>query len=319
MPRPLRPLPAIHLDTDIGGDIDDLCALALVLAWPGAELAAVTTVSDDGGRRAGYARHALELAGRADVPVAAGADVSLGCYSPVPGFPGRERAYWPDPVPPAPGAHDAALDLLERSIARGAVVAAVGPYTNLALLEQRSPGVLRDARLCLMGGHALPSREGFPRWDYREDWNIQVDYESARRVFESSSPTLVPLSATGETWLGRAHLPALARSASKLARLIARQAEAFAEDEKEKALYGRECAGLPDDFINFQHDPLACAVALGWDEGVELREVPLKYEVVGGALRQRVEEGGRMTRVLSKVDGGRFSQFWLDLVAGAGR
>jgi inosine-uridine nucleoside N-ribohydrolase len=56
----------------IGADIDDLCALALVLAWPGAELTAVTTVSDDGGRRAGYARHALALAGRPDLPVAAG-------------------------------------------------------------------------------------------------------------------------------------------------------------------------------------------------------------------------------------------------------
>ena len=79
MPRTL-----IHLDTDIGGDTDDLCALALVLAWPGAEPLAVTTVSDDGGRRAGYARYAHGLAGRAGVPVAAGADISLGCYSPTP-------------------------------------------------------------------------------------------------------------------------------------------------------------------------------------------------------------------------------------------
>ena len=24
----------IHLDTDLGGDIDDLCALAMLLKWP---------------------------------------------------------------------------------------------------------------------------------------------------------------------------------------------------------------------------------------------------------------------------------------------
>ena len=48
----------IHIDTDAGGDIDDLCALAMVLAWPDAELVGVTTNSDDGGRRAGYARYA---------------------------------------------------------------------------------------------------------------------------------------------------------------------------------------------------------------------------------------------------------------------
>jgi inosine-uridine nucleoside N-ribohydrolase len=78
----------LHLDTDIGGDIDDLCALAMVLNWPDIELVAVTTVSDDQGKRAGYGRYALALAGRENIPVAAGADVSLGCYGRwQPGFP----------------------------------------------------------------------------------------------------------------------------------------------------------------------------------------------------------------------------------------
>jgi hypothetical protein len=27
---------------------------------------------------------------------------------------------------------------------------------------------------------------------------------------------------------------------------------------------GRAHAGLPDDIVNFHHDPLTCAVALGW-------------------------------------------------------
>ena len=53
----------LHVDTDIGGDIDDLCALALVLRWPGAELVGVTTVAEHAGRRAGYVRRVLELAG----------------------------------------------------------------------------------------------------------------------------------------------------------------------------------------------------------------------------------------------------------------
>ena len=307
-------MPKIHLDTDIGGDTDDLCALALVLAWPGAELLAVTTVSDDGGRRAGYARYALSVAGRADVPVAAGADISLGCYTPTPGFPERDEAYWPEPVPPAPTPHDAALDLLEASIERGATVVAIGPFTNLAFLERRSPGILREARLYLMGSHVPAPREGFPQWDYRDDWNVQVEYASARYVFECSSPTLVPLSATVETWLRHAHLPALWRAASPLARLVARQAEAFAAGEWNKADYGCTYAGLPEDIINFQHDPLACAIALGWDEGVEVSELPLKLEVADGFLRQSIEEGGRATKVVTKVDGARFSEFWLDAV-----
>ena len=87
----------IHLDTDLGGDIDDLCALAMLLKWPGVELIGVTTVAEHQGKRAGYTHYALALAGQDQVPVAAGADVSLGCYRSTPGLPDEAR-YWPEPV-----------------------------------------------------------------------------------------------------------------------------------------------------------------------------------------------------------------------------
>jgi hypothetical protein len=61
------PAVRIHLDTDLGGDPDDACALAMVLGWPGADLVGVTTTTDPGGRRAGYVARCLELAGRRDV------------------------------------------------------------------------------------------------------------------------------------------------------------------------------------------------------------------------------------------------------------
>ena len=70
----------IHIDTDLGGDIDDLCALAMVLAWPDVELVGVTTVAEHGGKRAGYVRYVLDLAGRSDVPVATGAEATHPAY-----------------------------------------------------------------------------------------------------------------------------------------------------------------------------------------------------------------------------------------------
>ena len=149
------------------------------------------------------------------------------------------------------------------------------------------------------------------------DYNVQVDAQSAHLVFQSSSPTLVPLSVTVETWLRRAYLPAL-RRAGPLARLIARQAEAFAEDENNEALHGRVCAGLPDDTINFQHDGLACAIALGWDEGVEISELPVASEIDDGWLCQRVDDRGQPTRIVTRVDGAAFSEFWLGMVARGG-
>ena len=302
----------IHLDTDLGGDIDDLCALAMLLHWPGIELIGVTTVADHQGKRAGYTRYALALASRNQVPVAAGADVSLNCYRSTPGLPDEDR-YWPEPVPATPNPLEEALDLLDKSIREGATIAAVGPYTNLALLEKRSPGILSQAQLYLMGGYIFPPRTGFPAWDGGVDFNVQVDVESANLVFESSHPTLVPLSVTIETFLRRSYLPRLKESGS-LGRLIARQAEAFAKDLNYEVILGQTCEGLPADTINFQHDPLACAIALGWDEGVVIQEIRVRLAIEDGWMQQKITPNGKPTKVVSAVDGAAFSEFWLTVV-----
>jgi purine nucleosidase len=302
----------LHLDTDIGGDIDDLCALVMLLNWPDVDICAVTTNSDDRGRRAGYARYVLDLAGRQDVAVAAGADVSSGYYRIWPGLP-DETIYWPQPVPPHPNALDEALTLLERSVEQGALILAIGAFTNLALLEKRSPGILQNAKVFLMGGYVFPPRPGFPAWDHKMDWNVQVDIQSAQLVLQQSTPTLVPISVTVETALRRTYLPSL-RKSGPLAQLIARQAEAFAMEEKMEERFGRTCPGLPEDILNFLHDPLACAIASGWNEGVESIEILLKTEIEDGWLVQRVDDTGKLTRVVTRIEGNKFSEFWLDTV-----
>jgi inosine-uridine nucleoside N-ribohydrolase len=307
----------LHLDTDIGGDIDDLCALALVLNWPDVELLAVTTNLEDQGVRAGYARYALRLAGRDDVPIAAGADRSLGCFRINPDLPlvPDEEMYWPEPIVPAPSPLNQALYLLERSIEQGAIIAAIGAFTNLALLEKRSPGILSKSKLYLMGGYVFPPREGYPPWGRDMDWNAQVDVQSAQTVIEHSSPTLIPISVTVETSLRRADLSML-RQSGPLSQLIARQAEAFAKKENFEVKYGHRFKGLPEDIINFQHDPLACAIALGWNDGVETSEIPLKSEIKEGWLWQSIDGSGKPTRVVTGVEGDKFNEFWLTMVAG---
>lgn len=308
---------SLHLDTDLGGDIDDLCALAMLLNWPDLNLVGITTVAEHLGKRAGYVQYALGLAGRCDIPVAAGADASLGVYRSWPMLP-DERRYWPEPVTPKAANLDEALSLLESSIEKGAIVAAIGPYTNLALLERRRPGILRGARLCVMGGYLSPPRHGFPDWNHEMDYNAQVDVESALVVFQQSAPTLVPIAVTAETLLRRMHVEALKRSSRPLARLITRQAEVFAEDEKFEAVYGARYSRVPDDIINFQHDPLACAIALGWTEGVEIQELRVNSQIEDGWLRQSVAASGHPMRVVTRVNGPAFSEFWLKMIAGAG-
>jgi purine nucleosidase len=300
----------IHLDTDLGSDIDDLCALLMMLRWPGVEVTAITTSAEEDGKRAGYVRHALELEGRENIPVAAGANSHRGYPYP------DETLYWGGRVEPAPGPLDTALRLLKRSIEQGATIVAIGPYTNLHLLERQHPGILKTARLFLMGGYVYPPRAGFPQLRGADDYNVQVDAPSALHVVERSAPTFVPLAVTVETFLRRAHLDTL-RASGALGALLARQAEAYAKDECYEEKYGGNCYNLPSDIINFQHDPLACAIALGWSEGVEITSVPLSWKLTGGLLHATVESAAPPARVVTGVDGNRFSQFWLDTIAGA--
>ena len=303
----------VHLDTDLGGDIDDLCALAMLLRWEDVEITGITTVAEANGRRAGYVRHVLELEGRRNIPVAAGADASQGFYRyPELGYPDEER-YWSKPIPPSPNPVADAIELLKQSMEQGSTVIAIGPFTNIYLLDLQYPGILTDARLFLMGGYIFPIRPGFPQWGNEMDWNIQVDVKSAKHVIENSNPTLIPLTVTVETALRRAYLDEL-RESGTLGELMAQQAEAFAIDEQNEKKFGETCEGLPNDIINFLHDPLACAITLGWNDGVKTQELPLAIEEKDGWLNERIGPSGKPIHVVTRVDGPRFNEFWLDKI-----
>jgi purine nucleosidase len=297
----------VHLDTDLGSDTDDLCALAMLLGWPQVTVTGVTTVTDPGGLRAGMTAYALGLAGREDVPVAAGAEGTLA----EPMVPFEFPDYWPAPIRSRPSPPGAALDLLAAGAEAGATVVAVGPYTNLALLEAVRPGLLGRASVVVMGGHVPAAPEGIPPLGPDHDFNLQQDHLAARVVLERCHPVVVPLAVTMQVHLRAAHLPRL-RAAGPLGLLLADQAEAHARDQGTPAL-GRSWPGLPDDLLNFHHDPLACAVALGW-EGVTVAEVPTRLEVGGGRLRMTRAAGGRPLRVVTAVDGPAFEEAWLAAV-----
>ena len=150
------------------------------------------------------------------------------------------------------------------------------------------------------------------------DWNIQVDVKSAKYVLDHSNPTLIPLTVTVETALRRAYLDNLQNSGA-LGRLIAKQAKAFAVDEAMESKYGETCKGLPKDIINFLHDPLACAIALGWKESVEIKEVPIKLEIRDSWLVEEIDAKGKPTKVVIGIDGNKFSDLWISIVSAYGK
>ena len=276
----------VHLDTDIGGDPDDVCALAMLLGWPDVEITGITTTHEEGGRRAGFVHEVLRLAGRTGIPVAAGAEHSMTTLSQPGGFPDDTR-YWGRSIEPRRAPAGAALDLLERSIELGATVIAIGPFTNLGLFEIARPGLLDTVPVVVMGGGHRTPDPGYPQWPETYDWNVQCDTRAAEIVNGLAQLTIVPLAATVKVHLQATHLQRL-RVCGPLGELMARQAEAYGVDRR--AGLADENPKLPDDLLNFHHDPLAAAVAVGW----------------GG-----VTFAGN---VVEDVDGDAFSERWLQAI-----
>ena len=304
----------IHLDTDLGGDTDDACALAMLLGWPGVELVGITTTADPGGRRASYVVHCLQLAGRDDIPVAAGAEVSLTTLRSA-GVVTDDERHWPTTIAPRPSPPGAALDLLDRSIQDKATVVAIGSYTNLALLEVARPGCLGRVPVVAMGGWTGPPADGLPAWGPERDHNVQFDTWAALILATAATElTLVTLPVTLKAHLRAADLPRL-RASGPLGELLARQGEAHGEDHGMAEL-GRAHAGLPDDLLNFQYDPVACAVAAGWN-GAVVEEQRLRPVMEGDVLRFQPDQDGRLVRVVVDLDGASFTDAWLAAVEAA--
>jgi pyrimidine-specific ribonucleoside hydrolase len=198
------PVPLV-IDTDPG--IDDALALLLAVASPEVDLRLVTTVHGNVEltRTTENALRVLHLAGRSDVPVAAGAQASLvhpqvERAGHVHGSAGLGGVHLPA-SPVSPDRRPAVLALAELLLDSPVpvTVAAIGPLTNLALLLGVYPeAAARIGRLVVMGGSA--ARGG--NVTAAAEFNVWADPEAAHAVLTAGLPTvLVGLDVTLPTVL----------------------------------------------------------------------------------------------------------------------
>lgn len=301
----------IHVDTDLGGDPDDACAVAMLLGWPGVEIVGITTTIDPNGSRAGCVEHLLSLAGRGGIPVVAGAARSTSTQTFAHPYTGDAR-YWPGGIAARRPSAGAVLDALERSIGMGATVVTLGPLTNLALLETVRPGALAQARVVAMGGWVQPPAADLPAWGPDMDWNLQWDTQAAQTVVHAvGALTLVPLPAALSAPVRDRELPRL-RASGPLGQLLAKQCQARAADAEMCSL-GRAYNGLPNDLLNFHYDPVTCAVATGWPHAV-IEKRQLGVVVDNNTLHLVPDNNGRQLMVVTEVDGEAFAADWLTAV-----
>jgi len=206
----------ILIDCDPGHD--DAIAILLALASPEVELVGVTTVSGNQTleKTTANAIRVLELAERAHVPVAAGADRPLVRERFVAAYVhGESGMDGPVLAPPRgkPLAQHAAEFLAER--VAGTTLVPTGPLTNVALMLALHPEARPD-RIVLMGG-AIAEGNVTPAAEF----NIWADPEAARRVFESGiDVTMIGLDVTHKALMTSEHAETL-RGSGRVGRFVA--------------------------------------------------------------------------------------------------
>jgi inosine-uridine nucleoside N-ribohydrolase len=230
----------IVIDCDPGHD--DAIALLLALSSPEVELRGVTTVAGNQtlDKTTRNALKVLELAGRGDVPVAAGADRplrrALRTAPNVHGESGLDGPDLPEPSIEPVAAH--AADFLAELLEPGVVLVPTGPLTNVALLLERHPQVELD-RIVWMGG-AIAEGNTTPAAEF----NAFVDPEAAAAVFASGIPiTMIGLDITHRALFTREHAERL-RPAGAAGRAVAELADFFLRFHKER--YGFEGSPIHD-------------------------------------------------------------------------
>jgi purine nucleosidase len=194
----------VILDTDIGSDVDDVLALAVILGSPELELGGVTTVYGDTLLRARMVARVAATAGRDVGPVVPGRSETRSGREVW--WAGHEGALLPDLERESV---DTATDPIEL-LATSSTVIAIGPLTNVAEAVER-PGPAIE-QLCIMGGDFSLSQA---------EHNIKCDIDAAAVVFASGVPaTVIGLDQTTRLRVGGA-VVAETEAAGPLGRLLA--------------------------------------------------------------------------------------------------
>lgn len=195
------PMEKVILDTDIGDDIDDAYALALLMSLPNIKVVGVTTPWGQTQERAELAVKLLHVMGYDKIPVYAGRRGEAKI---------RQQYEWARQDKAAANSHNTksplpsvqkedAVTFMKRAFdsAPGEItLIAIGPLVNVGDLVTRFPEVKsKIKRIVIMGGavHVGYYNQAPPM----PEWNIKCDPIAARAVFTSGVPlTMAGLEVT---------------------------------------------------------------------------------------------------------------------------
>ncbi|WP_312434936.1 nucleoside hydrolase [Janthinobacterium sp.] len=190
------PMHKVIVDMDIGDDIDDAFALALLLQSPDIEIVGITTAWGDTALRGRLLERMLRETGHAGIAVAQG----IATANPTPFTQARYAARG---QAPATAPHDA-VEFILREAARqpGQVtLLALGPLTNIGAAIARDAAAFGKLKQVVMMGGSV--RAGYRKSQYvptrpaDKEYNIVSDIAGAQALFTSSVPiVMMPLDST---------------------------------------------------------------------------------------------------------------------------
>lgn len=215
----------ILIDTDPG--IDDAMAILLALASPEVQVEGLTVVFGNSADVHLLARNAsaiLELAGRADIPVAVGAASPLvrayhGRGSVVHGENGLGGVVLPKPATP-PVSQNAAQFIIDTCVANPGQITLVtlGPLTNIALALGIRPDLPRFVRRPVMMGGAVAAPGNV---NPVAEANVHNDPEAARLVFNAGwEITMAGLDVTMQVHMDDDYLGGLGNLGNRAGRFV---------------------------------------------------------------------------------------------------
>jgi inosine-uridine nucleoside N-ribohydrolase len=184
----------VLLDTDIGDDIDDAFALALVLKSPELKLLGITTAYGDTELRARLVDRYLAAVGRMDIPDAAGV--------PTPHTNVFTQAAYAQQTPAGAKHRDGVQFLLDQiKVHPGQItLIAIGPLFNIGAAIKKDPETFRKLkRVVLMGGSVYRGYGGTAAAPTppQPEWNILCDPAGLRALLGSGVPVfMMPLDST---------------------------------------------------------------------------------------------------------------------------
>jgi pyrimidine-specific ribonucleoside hydrolase len=224
---PTRSASRVLIDTDPG--VDDALALLLAMRSPELKIEAITAVAGNVplDLTLPNALRMVEIAGRTDIPVAAGPKTPLvrrlvtAAYAH--GENGLGGAVFPEPrVKPVADPAAQFIRQIVRKYPHETILITLGPLTNIATVLNSDSGLAPLVKGLVMMGGSLSGGNITPAAEF----NVYVDPEAARIVFQSGIPiTMVGLDVTRKTALTEDHVrrleagqSAVSQAAAKIAR-----------------------------------------------------------------------------------------------------